>query len=308
MYCHDSEGVKHQLMLIVDFSSSYHVVVAVSRKDTYHLERAFCEYWLNVFGAPKVLAIDVETGLEKSLSRVGDYTGTKLRHAAGQARWQAGCTERQGTLWNTIFAKISDEMAITKGELLLAIGAVSSAKNNLIKTSGYSPAQHVFGSTANIPEDLINGRRAFGLGDEPVIDDSHAREVAIQTSARVAFHQVQTDERVRRALLGRTRVSQRRPEVGEQVFYWRKPATSKNGRWIGPAALPSGRPRRPRTPSPSRRRTGRGLQRGRRGHRGLRGGGRRGDGRARGRGRRSTSWQTTSAHRSGGSVRCRHSS
>ena len=229
MYCHDSEGVKHQLLSMVDFSSSYHVVVAVPRKDTYHLERAFCEHWLNVFGAPKVLAIDMETGLEKSLSRVGDYTGTKLRHAAGQAHWQAGCTERQGALWKTIFAKINDEMAITKGDLRLAIGAVSSAKNNLIKTSGYSPVQHVFGSTANM--------RAFDLGDEPVIDDSQAREVAIRTSARMAFHQVQTDERVRRALLGRTRVSQRRPEVGEQVFYWRKPATSKSGRWLGPATV-----------------------------------------------------------------------
>ncbi len=237
MYCHDSEGVKHQLLSIVDFSSSYHVVVAVSRKDTYHLERAFCEHGLNVFGAPKVLAIDMETGLEKSLSRIGDYTGTKIRHAAGQAHWQAGCTERQGALWKTIFAKINDEMAITKSDLHLAIGAVSSAKNNLIKTSGYSPVQHVFGSTANIPEDLLNGRRAFDLGDEPVIDDSHAREVAIRTSARIAFHQVQTDERVRRALLGRARVSQRRPEIGEQVFYWRKPATSKNGRWLGPATV-----------------------------------------------------------------------
>ena len=87
MYCHDSEGVKHQLLSMVDFSSSYHVVVAVPRKDTYHLERAFCEHWLNVFGAPKVLAIDMETGLEKSLSRVGDYTGTKpLSSATRRAR------------------------------------------------------------------------------------------------------------------------------------------------------------------------------------------------------------------------------
>ena len=86
-------------------------------------------------------------------------------------------------------------------------------------------------------EDLLDGPRANPAGDEPVIDDKHAREVALKTPARAACHHVQTDERVRRALLGRTRVQTRLPETGERVFFYRKTRNNKRGLWHGPATV-----------------------------------------------------------------------
>ena len=136
-----------------------------------------------------------------------------------------------------MFFKMRDELTVTKDDIPVVTGAISSAKNNLMRTSGYSPAQHVFGATPNLPEDLVEGPHARDPGDEPVICDKHARDVAIRTAARVAYHQVQTDERVRRALAGRARVQDRTPEVGEQVFYWRKAKTAKRGCWVGPATV-----------------------------------------------------------------------
>ena len=64
-YCHDAEGKCHQFLSLVDFSSGYHVVTPVARKDTTHLEKAYCDSWLNVFGAPALIVVDLENGLEK---------------------------------------------------------------------------------------------------------------------------------------------------------------------------------------------------------------------------------------------------
>ena len=72
---------------------------------------------------------------------------------------------------------------------------------------------------------------------EVVVDDKHAREVAMRTAARAAFHFVQTDDRVRRALQGRARVQAREPNVGDRVFFYRKAKNSKRGWWRGPATV-----------------------------------------------------------------------
>ena len=237
LYVHDTEGVRHQLLSLVDFSSTYHVMVPVARKDTASLEKAYCENWLNVFGAPAVIAVDLENGLEKALARVGDWTGTRIRNAAGQAHYQAGFTERQGGIWKATFAKLCEELNVTKGDITVAIGAVSSAKNRLAKVSGYSPFQHVFGAQPNDPEDLLYGPHANNPNEEAIIDDRHAQEVAIRSAARAAFFHVQTDERVRRALSGRTRVTSRAPECGERVFYYRKTKNNKRGMWMGPGTV-----------------------------------------------------------------------
>ncbi|OLQ15724.1 Copia protein [Symbiodinium microadriaticum] len=236
-YVHDSEGVRHQLLSMVDHSSGYHIVTPVAKKDTGHLERAFCEHWVNVFGAPAVAYVDMENGLEKSLARIGDWTGTQVRTAAGQAHFQAGYTERQGGIWKAIFARVNDEMSVCKSDIHLAVACVSSAKNNLTKTSGYSPSQHVFGVVANLPEDLLDGPHARSPNEEPIVDEAHARQVAIRTAARTAYFHVQTDERVRRALAGRTRVTSRRPETGERVMYYRKTKNAKRGQWVGPGTV-----------------------------------------------------------------------
>ena len=175
-YVHDIEGNRHELLSIVDYSSAYQVVIPVARKDTVHLEKAFCEGWTNIFGAPEVVTVDLENGLQKALAKVGDWTGMRIKSAAGQAHWQAGFTERHGGIWKSMFGRVNEEMSVVKGEIHLAIAAVSSAKNYLTRAGGYSPQQHVFGTTPRMPEDLLEGPHARAGDDGAIIDDKHARE------------------------------------------------------------------------------------------------------------------------------------
>ncbi|CAE7487299.1 RE1 [Symbiodinium sp. CCMP2592] len=237
IYVHDSEGKKHELLSMVDYSSSYHIVVPVPKKDTLALENAYCEGWLNHYGPPGTVTIDLENGLQKGLTRACDWTGTAVKSCAGQAHWQAGFTERQGGAWKSIFNRVCEEHSVTTAEMKLAIAATSQAKNSLKKVGGYTPSQHVFGTLPMIPEDLLDGPHAQRPGEDVIYDDKHAREVAIRTAARSAFHQVQTDERVRRALTGRSRVTKAKPLIGDHVFFWRKLKNGKRGLWKGPATV-----------------------------------------------------------------------
>ena len=86
-----------------------------------------------------------------------------------------------------------------------------------------------------LPEDLVDGPHAHDLLDTVVMDDKHAREVAIRTAARAAYHHVQTDDRVRRALAGRARVQA--PDIGERVFFYRLARNNKRGTWQGPGVV-----------------------------------------------------------------------
>ena len=236
-YVHDINNVKHELLSVVDHSSGYHVVLPLTKKDTATLEKALCDGWLHVFGVPDSISIDLETGLQKALARLGDWLGFKVRSAAGQAHWQAGYTERQGALWKNMFQRVCEEKSVDKSDMPAAIAAISHAKNSLRKVSGFSPRQHVFGSDGALPEDLVDGPHAHDPLDTVVMDDKHAREVAIRTAARAAYHHVQTDDQVRRALAGRARVQARIPNIGERVFFYRLARNNKRGTWQGPGVV-----------------------------------------------------------------------
>ena len=236
-YVHDVNNIKHELLSVVDQSSGYHVVLPLAKKDTATLEKALCDGWLHVFGIPDGISIDLETGLQKALARLGDWLGFKVRSAAGQAHWQAGYTERQGALWKNMFQRVCEEKNVDKSDMPAAIAAISHAKNSLRKVNGFSPRQHVFGSDEALPEDLVDGPHAHEPPTLRVMDDKHAREVAIRTAARAAYHHVQTDDRVRRALAGRARVQARVPDIGERVFFYRLARNNKRGTWQGPGVV-----------------------------------------------------------------------
>ena len=60
MYAYDVDGKKIKLFSMVDHASSYQVVVQVTRQTGSILEKTFLKNWVQVFGAPKVITLDLE--------------------------------------------------------------------------------------------------------------------------------------------------------------------------------------------------------------------------------------------------------
>ena len=237
MYAYDVDGKKIKLFSMVDHASSYQVVVQVTRQTGSILEKTFLKNWVQVFGAPKVITLDLERGIQDAFGRLADWYHIELRTSAGQAHWQSGFTERHGKWWKEIFARVVQEQTVRGDETEEAIGATSTAKNNLRRRCGWAPCQIVFGKNPRDEADLQFEVEEGGGQLLRTADDAQRRREAIRNAARIAFYQVRTEDKVRRGMSQKTRVKPRDLENGSMVLFWRKPANKKNGLWKGPGTI-----------------------------------------------------------------------
>ncbi|CAE7643318.1 EIF4E2 [Symbiodinium sp. CCMP2456] len=238
-FAFDIEGKKQKLLSIIDCASSYHVVTKVPNQTGDTLEKVFLKHWIQVFGAPKVISLDLETGIQDAFSRLSDWFRIDLQTSAGQAHWQAGFAERHGKWWKEIFKKVVEEKSVTNDEVEIAVAATSSAKNTLRRRCGWAPCQIVFRKTPRDDEDIIEQEIDDGawIARARTPDDAQHRRDAIRAASKAAFLKVRAEEKVRRGSLQRARVRGRDLANGEMALYWRKDKNNKKGAWRGPGVV-----------------------------------------------------------------------
>ncbi|CAE7241874.1 GIP [Symbiodinium sp. KB8] len=237
MYAYDTDGKKVKLFSMVDHASSYHVVVQVPRQTGAVLEKAFLNNWVQIFGAPKVITLDLERGIQDAFGRLADWYHVELRTSAGQAHWQSGFTERHGKWWKEIFDRVVRDHTVRNEEIEEAIGATSSAKNSLRRRCGWAPCQIVFGKNPRTDEDLSFEVEEGGGTLLRTPDAAQHRRETIRNAARIAFYQARTEDKIRRGMSQKSRVKPRGLENGSMVLFWRKPANKKSGFWKGPGTV-----------------------------------------------------------------------
>ncbi|CAE7917780.1 RE2 [Symbiodinium sp. KB8] len=233
----DAFDERIEMMSIYDHGTSYHIAGPLQGHSTEAMEQTFCELWSRTFGAPGTIALDLESGLQAGLARYSSWHGCHLRPIAGQAHWQLGATERHGGVWKAIWRRLCDDLSVGEDDISLAVAAVNQAKNELRRTSGYSPSQAVFGRDPYVPGELLDEKD--GEQQEQLInqDLQRGREHAIRMAARAAYFRVQGDQKLRRALLQRSRVTGEELHPGDLVFFLRKPKNSKDWSWKGPGTV-----------------------------------------------------------------------
>ncbi|CAE7621529.1 GIP [Symbiodinium sp. CCMP2592] len=234
---YDSWGKRYEFMSILDCGTSFHVVFPLSGHSTETMEKDFCVAWSHVFGPPGTLALDLESGLQASFARYSEFYGVKIRSAAGQAHWQQGAVERHNRLWKEIWDRTVDDHSVTEGEVHLAVTAVNSAVNELRRKHGYSPSQAVWGRDPEMPGELLDGKDLEQYDHVISRDHQRAREHALRVAAKENFFRCQSDDKLRRALLQRSRVSGPDLSVGDFVYFYRKAKNQKFWQWHGPATI-----------------------------------------------------------------------
>ena len=151
---YDIHGGRRDILSAVDFASTFHLCIKVDGHDAETLERAVVNLWINTFGAPKTMAIDLETGLQSAFGSISTWFGTKICSRAGQAHWQQGTAERHGGVWKEMFARVCDELSAEAFEVPMCVAAVNAAHNQLRRVSGYSPSQIIWGREPDTPGEL----------------------------------------------------------------------------------------------------------------------------------------------------------
>ncbi|CAE7843623.1 GIP, partial [Symbiodinium sp. KB8] len=238
MYAYDMNGKKIKLLSMVDHASSYQVVIKVPNQTGKTLEQVFLKQWIQIFGAPKAISLDLERGIQDAFGRIADWFHIELHTSAGQAHWQSGYTERHGKWWKEIFDRVVQDQSVGGDEIEEAVAATSSAKINLRRKYGWAPSQIVFGKPPRDDEDLKGEVEDGGGGSILRSPDEaqHRREI-IWNAARIAFYKTRTEEKIRRGLSQRARIKPRNLENGATVFFWRKPVSKKYGIWKGPGVV-----------------------------------------------------------------------
>ena len=204
----DANRVRHELLSIIDHSTTYHQVRRITGHSSEDFENGFVEAWGRVFGPPKTLFADlhgdgIASGPWKVRRVLWDTFTSSCRPgplASGHSRETRAVVSR-------------DTVPSHRGAVRdhrprdgCCSGSARGAKNELRRKHGYSPTMAVFGREPRYPEELEGGHDDELYLEIVSADRQRQREVAIRTSARVAFFQTRQDDKLRRALLQRSRV------------------------------------------------------------------------------------------------------
>ena len=222
---------------MLDQATNYHVATPAPNRAAEQASQCVAENWFQWAGPPNVLMTDA--GTEFTSEHFMEFLqkfDVKPVTAAPHAHWQNGRCERHGHILQTMLNKIDHDMPIqTYTELQRALVQCTHAKNALSIRKGFSPEVLVFGKSSRLPGSIISCESMSSLSSADR-DDAHGiafrQSLALREKARVAFHQADNDQVLRRACLRRTRPDRNAYEAGEWVMLWQPEA--QGGHWFGP--------------------------------------------------------------------------
>lgn len=213
---------------MIDLATRYSVCVIIRNKQKETIINAIMKGWISIFGCPQQVHSD--NGCEfnnEDFRSMAECFNIRVSTTAAESPWSNGCNERYNGIISEMVEKV---LADTKCSLEVALAWAVSAKNSLQNHYGFSPNQLVFGRNPNYPSILYDELPALEnkTSCEIVRTNANARH-----SARSAFIQKESCEKLRRAMLHKVRPTGETFNNGDHVFYRR----SNDKQWQGPATV-----------------------------------------------------------------------
>ena len=249
-----ADGTKLMLLMILDDASSFRVVVpttgvhSITGEETRQL---YEKHWLSWAGPPECLYYDAHKAhlTEEFAERAGDQVGTRLRPVPAESPQLKGRVERAIDFFKDLFSRVNHELQLSKtDDPWRWTSSINYSMNNHLRRNGFTPYQYVLGKSPRAPTsltaDLDAGLENLSAHSAALYDAGARRAEQIRAAANRAFFELDSDEGVRRAMVGRNRPSRNNFEVGQLVFYWRSAGTRVKSKriqgglgWRGPAMV-----------------------------------------------------------------------
>ena len=216
------------LLHIVDHATRYSssCVIYNKRRETI-IENVF-KIWIGIFGAPGKILVDNggEFANEDYLS-MGENLNTTICTTPAKSPWSNGLVERHNGVLGDMLTKVMSQEDIS---LSTGVAWCVAAKNALKNVNGFSPNQLVFGRNPNFPSTIDNRPPAL---EGKTTSEIVAENLNAMHTARKAFIESESSEKLRRALRHQTRTStDTRYITGDVVYYKRK-----DDLWKGPGIV-----------------------------------------------------------------------
>eukprot|EP00435_Cladocopium_sp_Y103_P058473 s1160_g20.t1 len=250
-YAKNSQGKSLAFLNIVCDATGFQVVSCLGEltgtPSSGIVLRHFLTSWSSWAGLPHSLQVD--RGKEY-MAQFSDYLkqyGVEQQVIPLESPWQNGKCERAGGLWKEVWAKtVIDVDVSTLADAITAASIVTQTRNAFPRPNGYSPNQWVLGHPeTRLPGSLLDSDESQQLEVLEAAENPHsemARTLAIREAARVAQIRLDSDSRVRRALLRQSTPTRGPYPIGSYVYFYRRQPQQRqqDGRpynWYGPARV-----------------------------------------------------------------------
>lgn len=217
------------ILYLIDVWSRYTQAVFINRKKPSDVIDNIMNQWIGTFGVMDEILSDNGGEFNSEETRdVASVLNLKVNTTAAESPFQNGLCERIHAVTDTMLLKLEAQYPNTPVEILLRWATM--ARNSLQMWSGFSSHQLVFGQNPNLPNVLTEKLPALeGVTQSEVF----AKHLNSLHAARKAFIETEADERIRRALRHKVRVSEQVFKKGDQVYYKRE----GHERWLGPGKV-----------------------------------------------------------------------
>lgn len=211
---------------MIDQFTRFSAAAIIKSKQSSVIVHNFMKYWIAVHGPPKVLISD--NGGEFNNDEFHDMCenfNIEVKTTAAYSPWSNGLLERHNQILSNILLNIMSDKKDLDWETALCWAL--AAKNSMINNHGFSPYQLVYGRNPNFPS-VVNDKLPALEGTTR--SKTVGEHITGLHTARKAFTEAESSERLRRALRTQTRSSYDVYQMGDKVYYKRP-----NGEeWKGP--------------------------------------------------------------------------
>ena len=224
LWLKDIRGHVHGYLSQVDDATCYHVLNYISNRSEEEVMKLLVNGWFSFFGAPDEMLLDADGCFRGyRFETLQAQCSVKVRYAPADAHYQMGRAERHGQAVRYMVQRLVSQFApVGHAELNILVMMAAAAKNSLIRRAGASPAQWVFGRNPKLPGSLLSPG-----GDiescQLHSDSEKLRHVEqVRTQAMMLFHQFESDNSLRTALLRKPRPARGPFVEGQRVAYFRQ--------------------------------------------------------------------------------------
>ena len=204
------------ILYVIDVWSKLMQARVVRSKKSEHIVEALLECWVAPYGVFQATIHD--NGGEfigKAFTEMVDMLGIEDRTGAAHSPWSYGIVEKHHAVVDKTFESLRRDFPSYSDNVLLQWAL--AIKNATPTSTGFSPAQVVFGKNPVLPS-LLEANPA--MLREEVLSESLMKNMNALNSARVAYNEALADVQVKRMLKAKLRRNQTVFQPGDFV-YWK---------------------------------------------------------------------------------------
>ncbi|CAE7400233.1 FMN2 [Symbiodinium sp. KB8] len=231
IYIKDIRGGTHLFLNLVDDGTVYQAATRLNSRSEEAVITALVNGWFTYFGPPDELAIDAEGAFRgMRFETLNAQLNVAVRCVPPDSHWQLGRAERHGQALKYNSARLIHQFAaLTPSEVNVCVLMACYAKNRLVRRSGSSPNQWVFGRDPKLPASLLSDGGSIESAQVTTDSERLMQLEAIRTQALMNHHRYEAHESLRTALLRKSRPYRGAFTPGQKVAYYRKSSQMGDG-------------------------------------------------------------------------------